>query len=66
MPDITMCSGEKVSGCAILSCPMKDTCYRHTAKPNEYRQSYFMKAPFMYDEDVLFCDHYIPEEKKDD
>lgn len=38
MPDITMCSGEK--------CPLKQICYRHTAKPSDY-QSYFTKAPVL-------------------
>ena len=37
MPDITMCTGER--------CPLKQICYRHTAKPSEFRQSYFMKPP---------------------
>jgi hypothetical protein len=26
-------------------CPHKEKCYRFTAKPNEYRQSYFMTPP---------------------
>ena len=34
--DITMCTGEK--------CPLKQICYRHTAKPSRF-QSYFAKAP---------------------
>jgi len=34
MVDITKCSDEE--------CPMKETCYRYTAKANEYRQSYFI------------------------
>ena len=38
MADITMCSGEK--------CPLKQICYRHTAKPSNY-QSYFMKPPVL-------------------
>ena len=38
MPDITMCSGER--------CPLKQICYRHTAKPSNY-QSYFVKAPVL-------------------
>ncbi len=38
MPDITMCSGEK--------CPLKQICYRYTAKPSE-PQSYFVKAPVL-------------------
>jgi len=37
MADISMCSGEK--------CEAKHTCYRFTAKPNEYRQSYFANPP---------------------
>ena len=37
MPDITMCLGTK--------CPYKESCYRFTAKPSEYMQSYFMKPP---------------------
>jgi hypothetical protein len=37
MPDITMCPG--------TNCPYKETCYRYTAKPDEYWQSYFMEAP---------------------
>ena len=38
MPDIMMCSGEK--------CPLKQICYRHTAKPSNY-QSYFLKPPVL-------------------
>jgi hypothetical protein len=37
MPDITMCPG--------TDCPQKEKCYRYTAKPCEYWQSYFMKPP---------------------
>lgn len=33
MPDISMCNGE--------GCPVKDTCYRHTAKAKEHGQSWF-------------------------
>jgi hypothetical protein len=36
-PDITMCLG--------TDCPYKETCYRYTAKPNEYYQSYFTEPP---------------------
>jgi len=32
MPDITMCKNKK--------CKKKDKCYRFTAEPSEYRQSY--------------------------
>jgi hypothetical protein len=37
MPDITMCSG--------TGCELKDTCYRHTAKPSDY-QSWFLVVPY--------------------
>jgi hypothetical protein len=37
MSDITMCVG--------TNCPQKETCYRYTAKPNEYWQSYFSVPP---------------------
>ena len=45
MPDISMCMGR--------DCPLKETCYRHKAKPSDY-QSYFMEAPYK-DGD---CSHY--------
>jgi hypothetical protein len=38
MPDITMCPG--------TNCPQKENCYRYTAKPCEYWQSYFVEPPF--------------------
>jgi hypothetical protein len=38
MADITMCSGER--------CPLKQICYRHTAKPSEH-QSYFAQSPVL-------------------
>lgn len=55
MPDITMCNAIKYT-CA---CPMKDTCYRFKAVPNEYRQAYFLTAPFEIAEDLsTTCEHY--------
>jgi hypothetical protein len=35
MPDISMCTNDK--------CKLKEECYRFTATPDEYRQSY---SPF--------------------
>lgn len=46
MPDITMCAGK--------DCTLKETCYRHTATPSEYHQSYFLNPPIKEDK----CDHY--------
>jgi hypothetical protein len=45
-PDITMCPG--------TNCPYKESCYRFTANPNEFRQSYFMDPPFKDDK----CEMY--------
>ena len=50
MADITMCTGE--------DCPLKDTCYRHTAPASEYRQSYFFKPPSKIVDDEFECDYY--------
>ena len=46
MADITMCEGKK--------CPTKHQCYRHTAFPNEYRQSYFVEPPYQMDGCLYF------------
>lgn len=37
MADITMCNGK--------DCESRHTCYRFTARANEYRQSYFAESP---------------------
>lgn len=54
MPDITMCKG--------YSCPMKDTCYRFTAKPNPNRQSYFSSVGYKIVKAKPVCEHYSPIE----
>lgn len=48
MSDITKCSGEK--------CPLKEKCYRYTAKADEYGQAYFIEVPF--DKEKNECEHY--------
>ena len=48
MPDISMCMGH--------NCPNKNECYRFTAKPNPFRQSFFVAAPF--DHESKSCDHF--------
>ena len=53
MTDITMCSGE--------NCPVKKTCYRFKAKPNELHQSYFLDPPF--DKEEKKCDYYWEDKK---
>lgn len=42
--------------CSGLDCPLKETCYRYTAKPNEFRQSYFINSP--YDKENEKCDYF--------
>ena len=37
MADITMCPG--------TDCPHKESCYRYTARANEFRQAYFTEPP---------------------
>lgn len=51
MPDISMCKG--------TDCPLKETCYRFTAKPSEYRQAYFLTPPNDGDK----CEHYWKDER---
>ena len=53
MPDIRMCQGG--------DCPLKDNCYRFTATPNEWRQSYFSNTP--WEEEEKNCEYYIPVQK---
>jgi len=47
MPDISMCSSN--------TCPLKESCYRFTATPSPFRQSY---GGFKYDEVTKECKHY--------
>ena len=49
MPDIAMCEGK--------DCPLKETCYRYTAKPSEYLQSYFTEIPYNKEENK--CDYHM-------
>ncbi len=48
--------------CVGTNCPYKETCYRHTAKPSEFWQSWFMKPPI---EDNK-CDYYWGENQLKD
>lgn len=62
MPDITMCKGVKYQS----ECPMKDFCYRYKVVPNEFRQSYFMSAPFEIREDFgVVCEYFSVIQKGD-
>jgi hypothetical protein len=48
MPDIAKCWGE--------NCPIKETCYRFTATPSKWRQSYFAETPIKEDNT---CEHFM-------
>jgi hypothetical protein len=50
MPDISLCSGK--------DCPIKNTCNRFTAKPDEIAQSYFTGVPYNSKEEI--CLHFMP------
>lgn len=46
--------------CNGTDCPLRHNCYRATAKPNEFRQSYFMELP--YNKKKGNCNEYWPED----
>ena len=48
MPDIAMCKGK--------DCPFKEKCYRYTATPDEFLQSYFTESPYEPKENI--CSFY--------
>ena len=48
--------------CTGKGCPLKDTCYRHTATPSEHWQSYFTNPP--YDKKGKKCDMFWGEGSK--
>lgn len=56
MPDITLCTSE--------DCPLKELCFRWTAKPSEYLQSY---ADFKYNiieigkQTNVGCDYFLED-----
>lgn len=52
MPDITKCEG--------TDCPVKEKCYRFTARDSEFRQSYFATPPYKDGK----CDHFWSENQE--
>jgi len=56
-PDISLCC-ENVK----KDCPLAGRCYRATAEPGEWRQSYF--APSRNGQECPYFIHAKPEEKK--
>ena len=53
MPDITMCPGINTKTGAV--CPKRKYCYRYTAIPVPFWQSYFTEAYFKGSE----CSHFM-------
>lgn len=45
--------------CKGKGCEAKNTCYRFSAAPSEYLQSYFLVSPIKNDD----CEYYIRNEK---
>ncbi len=62
MPDISMCTGYDPA--TNIFCPMRQQCYRYTAKPTEYWQAYFAKAPFINKLNDITCEYYWHVESK--
>ncbi len=54
MPDITMCEGG--------TCPLRKTCYRHTANPTPMRQAYFLIPPHNLND----CQYYWKDKERDE
>ena len=52
MPDITKCEG--------TDCPVKEKCYRFTARDSEFRQAYFVTPPYKDGK----CDHFWGENQE--
>ncbi len=45
--------------CKGIDCPLKESCYRYTAKPSEFRQSYFVNPPYSFANkscDMYWCE----------
>ena len=53
MPDIHLCRG--------TGCPAKDSCYRFTATPSEFRQAYFSEPPIKDGK----CEYYWGDNQTD-
>lgn len=49
-----MCNGK--------DCPLKESCYRFTATPSEYRQSFFINSPYSFFNKS--CDMYWEENQE--
>jgi hypothetical protein len=57
--DVTMCPGANNN----KNCPMKDNCYRYTAKPAPLMQSWFIVMPLVTVGLTDRCNHHLPLER---
>lgn len=55
MPDISKCPGDM--------CPLKDHCYRFTAKDSPYAQTYLTEAPYKLENYTFTCDYIWNENR---
>jgi hypothetical protein len=53
MADITKCKG--------TNCPIKQNCYRYTAKEDKLYQAYFVDPPFTMNDEKFDCEMYWGE-----
>lgn len=60
MPDITMCRGVYIMETEVH--PHCKDCYRRTAKPSEYQQSYFVYPPLVEVHDSATCKYHYKED----
>jgi hypothetical protein len=57
MADVTKCSGVLPDK---TICPMRETCWRHTAPASEL-QSWFAESPGINIDGEVHCQHYWPQ-----
>lgn len=46
--------------CTGKDCPLKETCFRYNAEPDNDWQSWFCETPFVEGE----CEHYVYNKQK--
>jgi hypothetical protein len=56
MPDISLCKNE--------DCPLRENCYRYTATPGEFMQSYASFEWGITIDNDIYCDYFIDNKLK--
>jgi hypothetical protein len=56
--DFTMCDGGR--------CPLRKSCRRFLATPNDYQQPYYIEPPYVMTKDSTICNKYWKEDKYED